>query len=239
VLINLPNVKDLHTSFSLGEVKASSADNSDAIVKALNTVSVMGFLRPQLSDADTRDLAAYLGAVARASDPAAPLHVWPITFELGKVMVGGASAVQTLHLENRSTQAAEFSSIAVTNPAFGMTHNCPALIAPASRCSVQLSMTAAPSGVQRSALVVSDARGTVTIAGLLSEGAVALVSPIEWEGRASALNFPVQVPIRPPSFFVMTTVAERGRRQSRRPRRSRRCPASGSGTSSGRPRWPW
>ena len=25
VLINLPNVKDLHTSFSLGEVKASSA----------------------------------------------------------------------------------------------------------------------------------------------------------------------------------------------------------------------
>jgi Lrp/AsnC family leucine-responsive transcriptional regulator len=25
VLINLPNVKDLHTSFSLGEVKANSA----------------------------------------------------------------------------------------------------------------------------------------------------------------------------------------------------------------------
>ena len=167
------------------------ADNSDAIVKALNTVSVMGFLRPELSDADTRDLAAYLGAVARASDPAAPLRVWPITFELGKVMVGGASAVQSLHLENRSTQAAELSSIAVTNPAFGLTHNCPARLAPASRCSVQLSMIAAPSGVQRSALVVSDARGTVSIAGLLSDGIVAPVSPIEWEGRASALNFPV------------------------------------------------
>jgi Lrp/AsnC family transcriptional regulator, leucine-responsive regulatory protein len=34
-LINLPNVKDLHTSFSLGEVKASSELPLDHLVKKL------------------------------------------------------------------------------------------------------------------------------------------------------------------------------------------------------------
>lgn len=60
-----------------------AADQPAALVKALNTVSAMGFLRDALDEARIADLSAYLGSVRSVAAADAPLALWPRTLEFG------------------------------------------------------------------------------------------------------------------------------------------------------------
>ena len=113
------------------------------LLKALNAIGVMGYLKGMLSDADIADLAAYLDTVARAASD--PTHsVWPRTVEFGALGFGTVSPEHVVWLRNLSAAPLSGVSPRVVGGRFEARHNCPTVLAPAAACSVAL-RTLAPS----------------------------------------------------------------------------------------------
>lgn len=151
-----------------------AADQPGALLKALNTVSAMGFLRDALDDARIADLSAYLGRVLAVAAVDAPLAVWPRSIEFGKLALGEVSAPHRVSVQNRRSSAIAFAAPQTVGVAVDLGHDCPASLLPGASCSIVLRASAASLGRAAGALQVgSDAQGVpmlVPLAYEVSEG---------------------------------------------------------------------
>lgn len=168
-----------------------AADSPDTLTKVLNTVSQMGFLRSQLSDADRADIAAFLGSVTRLNAAATGIRAWPVTLDFGTLAPATDSATQSIRLANPSaTQPLGLAGITVTDPQAILTHNCPAELAPATACEVQVRTRLAAAGLFRAAVqVASPALTTPVLVGLTAAGTSATPSALGWQGNPAQLRF--------------------------------------------------
>ena len=144
------------------------------LLKALNAIGVMGYLKSALTDADIADLAAYLDTVARAASD--PTHsVWPRTVEFGALGFGTVSPEHVVWLRNLSAAPLSGVTPRVVGGHFEARHNCPTVLAPAAACSVALRTLAPSPGDRRSdALTWGSASPAVT--GLAASGAAGPVA---------------------------------------------------------------
>jgi cytochrome c553 len=123
-----------------------AADQPAALLRVLNTVSAMGFLRPQLSDADVADLSAYLGRVLLIAAPTAAVALWPRSIEFGSLGVGEASAPHDVVLQNAGVTALALGAPVVRGVPADLRHDCPPLLPPAAACTVSLRVAASTTG---------------------------------------------------------------------------------------------
>ncbi len=147
------------------------------LLKALNAIGVMGYLKGALSDADIADLAAYLETVARAASD--PTHtVWPRTVEFGALGVGTVSPEHAVWLRNLSAAPLAGVMPRVVGGRFEARHNCPAVLAPGAACSVSLrTLAPSPGALQADALTWGSASPAVTgLAATGTAGPVAVLS---------------------------------------------------------------
>ena len=160
-----------------------AADRPDTLVKVINAVSAMGFLRSQLTPADQADVTAFLGNVVRINDPTAALRVWPVTLDFGQIPLGGSSARQFVRITNPSTNSAvPLSATTVSNPAIALTHDCPPSLAPSSACEVGVALRPTASGLVRGAVVIgSPALTQPMVVGLSGYGSGGLISQLAWQ----------------------------------------------------------
>jgi cytochrome c553 len=157
-----------------------AADNPAALTQVLNTVSVMGFLRPLLSDTDRADVAAFLGTVSRLNASERALRLWPVTLEFGTAPVNGLSAPQSVRVTNASaTQPLALTAITASHPEFMLSHDCPAALAPGAACDAHLRLRPGVTGLVRGALQVQSA-GAPYYAGLSGYGAAGPLSQLDW-----------------------------------------------------------
>ncbi len=122
-----------------------AADQPSALLKALGTVSAMGFLRPVLSDTDIDDLTAYLGVVARQSSSPA-FTVWPRTFDFGTLQPGAASPPALVRWRNLTLQTVDPPAFELLGRRFEVEHDCRSPIAPGADCRISLRALAAATG---------------------------------------------------------------------------------------------
>lgn len=147
-----------------------AADQPAALVKALNTVSAMGFLRDAFDEARIADLSAYLGTVLAVAAADAPVAVWPRTLEFGRLGLGEVSALHRLTLQNRGTSSIALAAPRVVGLAVDLGHDCPASLPPGATCGISLRASAASLGRAAGALVLgSDASSTAVLVPLSYE----------------------------------------------------------------------
>ena len=168
-----------------------AADQPGTLTKVLNTVSVMGFLRSQLSDVDRADISAFLGSVARLNDADAGLRMWPVTIDFGATPVAGVSASQTVHFTNLSRSASlPLTSISSTHPQIQLASACPPVLAPAGACEVQVRHQPAAPGLNRAALEVTSPVFTAPVyVAAAGSGALGPLSQLVWQPAAAVVRF--------------------------------------------------
>ncbi len=139
-----------------------AADQPAALVKALNTVSAMGFLRDAFDEARIADMSAYLGSVRSVAAADAPLALWPRTLEFGSLGLGEVSALHRLTLQNRRTTPISLSSVQAVGVSVAVGNDCPASLPPGASCSIGLRASAGALGRAAGALeVATDAPGAI------------------------------------------------------------------------------
>ena len=149
------------------------------LLKALNAIGVMGYLKTELSDADIADLAAYLDTVARAANDASTA-VWPRTLELGALPAGSASPEHTVWLRNLTAQPLPGVAPRVAGGRLALRHDCPATLAPGAACSASVRALAPLSGEPvADALVWGGA--SVAVIGLTARGASGPVAQLSFD----------------------------------------------------------
>lgn len=144
------------------------------LLKTLNAIGVMGYLKGALSDADVADLSAYLDTVLRtASNPTR--SVWPRSIEFGELGLGEVSPEHTLRLRNLSAAPLTGVTPRLVTGHFELRHDCPASLAPGATCSAHVRAFAPAAGQQAvDALVWGDGQGAVV--GLSARGATGPVA---------------------------------------------------------------
>ena len=157
-----------------------AADSPATLVKVINTTSRMGYLRSELSDADTRDITAFLGAVVRTLRDTSAMQVWPWTLEFGSMLPGQDSATQWVRIRNpSSSKPLPVERIATNSPDVSLTHACPPLLAQGASCDVKVQLRPSARGLQRAALQLS-AGGQTSVVGIVGYGASLPVSALTW-----------------------------------------------------------
>jgi MYXO-CTERM domain-containing protein len=174
-----------------------AADQPNVLVKVLNTVGVMGFLRPQLSEQDHRDITAFLGSVLRLNAPGAPVRMWPVTMDFGSMAVNTFSALQIVRIENTSAMASVgISGISATHSSVEVTHDCPAELAPAAACTLFVRVRPAATGLVHAAVQVTT-QGQPQVVALVAKGANFATSQLDWQGIAATADFVAGAPHTP------------------------------------------
>lgn len=172
-----------------------AAGQPEALLKAMNTVSAMGFLRQDLTDQDRADVSAFLGTVV-AERSGGPLQLWPRTVEFGRATVHGAPPPQRLWLRNPGTTPVTVDGLSVTGQPLMFTHDCPSELRPGTGCEITLAMGAGREGWSRAALRIQAAgRSQVLVAGTSVLGVETAASALAWAnvplGMVSFDNAPV------------------------------------------------
>lgn len=149
------------------------------LLKALNAIGVMGYLKSELSDADIADLAAYLDTVTRAANDASST-VWPRSIELGALPAGGVSPEHTVWLRNLTAQPLPGVAPRVAGGRLALRHDCPATLAPGALCSASVRALAPLAGESiADALVWGGA--SVAVVGLTARGASGPVAQLSFD----------------------------------------------------------
>lgn len=157
-----------------------AADNPTKIIKSVNNISAMGYLSPQLSEADVGDISAFLGRVAQTISDTSPLRVWPWSVDFGTIPPGTESAKQFVRIGNPSATAPlSITAIAVNSADIAVTSMCPTDLAPKASCEVALTMRPASRGLNRASLLIT-AGGRLSALGVVGYGAVLPVSRLVW-----------------------------------------------------------
>jgi cytochrome c553 len=166
-----------------------AADQPTTLVKVLNTVSAMGFLRSQLSDQDHRDIAAFLGSVLRLNAPSSAIRMWPVTMDFGSMAVNVMSARQIVRIENTSaTNPVNISDISASESSVEVAHDCPAELPPAATCELAVHVRPAGVGLVHGAVRVITPSQTQVVA-LVAKGAPVATSQLEWLGVPATVDF--------------------------------------------------
>lgn len=166
-----------------------AADNPAALMRVLNTVSAMGFLRSRLTDSDIADVSAFLGTVTRLNAPSSTLRLWPITMEFGLSAPVEPAASQTLRLENpSSTTPLPVMSITSSNTALAVTHDCPAVLAAQAGCDIRATLIAPDASLVRATLQVQTPSQT-QLAGASGYGTQGPLGRLRWRGDPTSTVF--------------------------------------------------
>ncbi len=151
------------------------ANNAAAIAAAINGgVSVMAFLRGQLSSTQLADLAAYIANPnSTNTQPVATLSSTTLGF--GSVNTGTTSAAQTITLTNTGAAPLQLSAVSISNSEFARpganpgTCTATTALAVSTSCSINLAFTPAAAGVRSATLSIShnaaSPTSTVSLAG--------------------------------------------------------------------------
>lgn len=111
----------------------------------------------------------------------------------GMQTVGGLYPARTLRLTNSGTAAMTVASVAVEGTVFtnASPAPCPATLAPAESCEIQIRFAAASAGTTSSGAVriVTNAAGSPHIAPLSGSGTLAAVPVLEWVPAVTQFNF--------------------------------------------------
>ena len=165
-----------------------AADSPDTLVKVMNTVAPMGFLRSLLSDADRADVAAFLGTIARLNAPGSPLRAWPVTLEFGTTVIGARSAAQQVRLRNPSSSAAlRIDAITAAAPV-AIEHDCPASLSAGAGCSITARLQPGASGLLRGALRIDTATHRQVV-GFSGYGVATATSELAWDTASPLFDF--------------------------------------------------
>lgn len=144
-----------------------AANNPLALLKALNAVGAMGYLKPLLDDVAIAELAAFLGSVAQIANPQARLDTWPLTADLGSPGFGRAGGPQRIRIRNRSSMPINLASPAVRGALWSISHDCPITLMTGASCTVSVSLAAGALGpAAGSVSIASDATTAPVIAAL-------------------------------------------------------------------------
>lgn len=134
-----------------------AAGQPATLLRTLNTVGVMGYLRDSLSDASIADLAAYLARVVVVASPDATVALWPSTIEFGSLALGGASPVHSVALRNLGNSAVTLARPQLAGTGFLLSDDCPASLAPGAGCTLALRASTAAAGPAVAALQLAGA----------------------------------------------------------------------------------
>lgn len=115
-----------------------AADRPEALVRALNTVAAMGYLKSDLSPADIADLAAYLGRVLVVAADDSPVAVWPVNIEFGRLPVGALSPRHRVVLFNRGSVPLALGAPMVRSDGVQLQHDCGSSLPAGGRCVLTL-----------------------------------------------------------------------------------------------------
>lgn len=132
-----------------------AAGQPSTLLRTLNTVGVMGYLRDSLDDASIADLAAYLARVVVVASPDATVALWPSTVEFGSLALGGASPVHSVALRNLGNSAVALARPQLAGAGFLLSDDCPANLAPGAGCTLALRASTAAAGPAVAALQLS------------------------------------------------------------------------------------
>lgn len=169
-----------------------AADDPTALLKALNAVGPMGYLKSVLRPEDVADLSAYLGRVRAAANPQGPVAAWPATIDFGRVPDGGVSPQQHVTLLNRDVRAWRIEP-RVEGAGFELVHDCPAQLAPGAACSARVRARPAAGGVATGALVwAGDASWSPLVVGLAVDSVPSSVGELVPSNPGERLQFAAQ-----------------------------------------------
>lgn len=147
-----------------------AADRPDALLRALNTVAAMGYLRSTLSDTDVADLAAYLGRVLVTASDDAGIALWPATLEIGRAGLGATAPEHRVNLLNRGVGALALGEPGLRGADARLRHDCPATLPAGGRCSVWVQPLTATTGSSAGGLVLPiPALGAPLLVGVSAE----------------------------------------------------------------------
>lgn len=160
----------------------NAADRPATLLKALNAIGVMGYLKPTLSDVDVADLAAYLGRVLLVADPAAAVSLWPTTLEFGALALGAASPEHHVGLRNMSAVPMALTGLQLVGSGHRLQTDCPAQLAPAASCHITVHAIADAIG-PRAATLSIEAGGVgspllIGVSSVVRDGAVGTLSTV-------------------------------------------------------------
>lgn len=162
-----------------------AADQPLVLLRTLNAIGAMGYLREALTETDIADLAAYLGRVQGAAS--GPLDAWPRTLEIGALAVGAASAEHAVRLRNRGTLSLALPTpvlAAALSDSFTMAHDCKAELLPGATCTLRLRALGLRPGVAATALRLGPAGAVVLgVSAHVREGPFGV---LVWEGSTTA-----------------------------------------------------
>jgi FtsP/CotA-like multicopper oxidase with cupredoxin domain len=100
------------------------------------------------------------GAVSRLAIPTANVTAGPLSF--GEQFINTMSAAQTVTVTNTGTGNLAISGVALTSGAhFGMTNNCPAVLAPDANCTINMTFKPTVTGALADTLTITDNTGNV------------------------------------------------------------------------------
>lgn len=171
-----------------------ASDNPQALVRALNTVSAMGYLRFELNQGQIDDLAAYLGRVRALADMSSPLAMWPLTLDIGVLSAAGVSPEHHVRLQNRRAFALTLDTPRLSGGAYTLVHDCPSALPSAGACTLSLRATApSQAGGMAGAVVVATPEGFSTVLGI--------------KGSVRAEGVPGLAPVAPGSRIDFADVA--------------------------------
>lgn len=102
-----------------------AADDPAALLKALNAVGPMGYLKGVLGTPEIADLAAHVGRVRAAANPQGPVVYWPAAMDIGRLSDRAAPRRHRLRVHARLARA--------TRPRRGL-HRLAACPARSERC---------------------------------------------------------------------------------------------------------
>ena len=149
------------------------SNNPAAITAATNSVSVMRFLRGVMSSTELTDLAAYIANPA-ATNTAPIASLSSTTMGFGQVIVGTASAAQTVTLRNTGASSLQVSAISIVGADFSLatsagTCTATTALAVSASCTIAIIFTPAAASVRSGTLSIAhnavSSPSTVSLAG--------------------------------------------------------------------------
>lgn len=149
------------------------------LLKALNAIGVMGYLKSELSDADIADLSAYLDTVSRTANDASST-VWPRTVEFGTLPPGAASPEHSVWLRNLTDQPLPGVAPRVAGGRLALRHDCPATLPPGALCSASVRALAPLAGGSVADVLVWGG-ASMAVVGLSARGAVGPVAQLSFD----------------------------------------------------------
>lgn len=129
----------------------NAAGGPAVITQAIGKAAAMGYLGTVLTDADRRDLSAYLERVN--AQESASVVIWPRVVEFGRVAQGAAVAEQRVALSNLGATAVGVAPRLDRANGVSLRHDCPESLPPGASCTAYVGLATGTTGALSAAVV--------------------------------------------------------------------------------------